>query len=98
MPHSRDCIVYCLTAPYDLGVSQLVELVVRHDPQSGDNVGIVIMTRKSGDRESWDRCCHAFVGLVRKRFLTWRAVSAGDRDMLLEKARHLLDPELQTAS
>jgi len=78
--------------PYDLGVSQLVEMVVRHDRETKDNIATVIMTRKSGDHESWERCCHAFIGLLRKRFLTWRAVGAEDRDLLLERARQMLDP------
>jgi hypothetical protein len=81
--------------PYDLGVSQRVELVVRHDPQTNDNVATVIMTRQSGDRESWERCCHAFIGLLRKRFLTWRAIATVDRDLLLERGRGLLDKSKQ---
>ncbi len=79
--------------PYDLGVSQVVEVVVRRDPKTGDNVATVTMTRKSGDLKSWERCCHSFIGLLRKRFLTWRAVSDTDRQLLLERGRRLLDPE-----
>jgi hypothetical protein len=82
--------------PYDLGVSQRVELVVRHDPKTNDNVATVVMTRQSGDRESWERCCHAFIGLLRKRFLTWRAIATADRDLLLERGRKLLEKEKQT--
>lgn len=76
--------------PYDLGVSQQVDVVVRHEQDTGDNVATIIMTRKSGDRESWERCCHAFIGLLRKRFLTWRAVGTEDRAMLFERGRELL--------
>lgn len=76
--------------PYDLAVSQAVELVVRHMPDSGDNVATVLMTRKSGDKESWERCCHAFIGLLRKRFLNWRAVPDDARSRLLERGRELL--------
>ena len=80
--------------PYDLGVSQTVALVVRRLPETGDNVATVIMTRKSGDRESWERCCHAFIGLLRKRFLTWRAISDPERSRLLERGRRLLEATL----
>lgn len=80
--------------PYDLGVSQTVEMVVRHTPDTGDNVATVIMTRKSGDRESWERCCHAFTGLLRKRFLTWRAVPNEHRQRLLERGRKLLEASI----
>jgi len=88
----------CLTAitwlkPYDLGVSQTVDLVVQYNPKTSDNVARVIMTRKSGDHSSWERCNHRFIGLLRKRFLTWRAVSEADRKGLLERGRGLLDPE-----
>ncbi|MAE64009.1 MAG: hypothetical protein CMJ18_07015 [Phycisphaeraceae bacterium] len=76
--------------PYDLGVSQRVELMVRHDPKTGGNVPIVAMTCRSGDRESWQRCCHAFIGRLRKRLLTWRAVGHEDRDRLLERGREML--------
>jgi len=79
--------------PYDLGVSQDVELLVRHLPDTGDNVATVVMTRTSGDHESWERCCHAFIGLLRKRFLTWRDVAGEDRDRLFERGREMLAPE-----
>lgn len=87
----------CLTTttwlkPYDLGVSQKVDVIVRLDSKTGDNVAVVVMTRLSGDRDSWDRCRHAFIRLLRKRFLTWRAVSDDDRKLLLERGRKLLDP------
>ncbi len=76
--------------PYDLGVSQSVEVVVRHLPDTGDNVATISMTRKSGDKDSWERCCHAFIGLVRKRFLTWRAIPESERLRLLERGRKML--------
>jgi len=80
--------------PYDLGVSQSVRIVVRHDPETGDNLAVVQMQRLSGDIDSWERCCHAFIGLLRKRFLTWRAVTPEDRGRLLVRGRQ----ELETAS
>lgn len=79
--------------PYDLGVSQTVTIIVRHFKDTGDNVATVLMTRKTGDSESWERCCHAFIGLLRKRFLTWRAVSDDLRAQLLERGQQLLDKE-----
>ncbi|HRR82115.1 MAG TPA: ABC transporter permease [Planctomycetota bacterium] len=56
-----------------------------------DNVATVVMTRKSGDKESWERCCHAFIGLLRKRFLTWRAIPDAERQRLLERGRRMLE-------
>ena len=77
--------------PYDLGVSQSVEVIVRRAPATGDNVATVVMTRASGDRDSWERCNHAFIGLLRKRFLTWRAIPNEERARLLERGRRLLE-------
>jgi hypothetical protein len=77
--------------PYDLGVSQLVTLVVRRAPRTGDNVATVVMARKSGDKDSWERCAHAFIGLLRKRFLTWRAIPDEERQRLLERGRRMLE-------
>ena len=82
--------------PYDLGVSQNVELVIRRDPDTGDNIAFVVMTLLSGDHASWERCNHKFIGMLRKRFLTWRAISDEDRDALLERARKLLDKSTET--
>jgi hypothetical protein len=58
-------------------------------------VATVVMTRKSGDKDSWERCCHAFIGLLRKRFLTWRAIPDEERDRLLERGRRLLEQSLK---
>lgn len=79
--------------PYDLGVSQDVTVVVRHN-EDGDNVAVISMVRKSGDRDSWERCCHRFIGMLRKRFLTWRAVDDINRSRLLERGREILKDSL----
>ncbi|MCX7935989.1 MAG: hypothetical protein N3A66_12110, partial [Planctomycetota bacterium] len=76
--------------PYDLGVSQEVKIEVRHDPRTGDNLATVIITCRSGDKSNWERCCHLFIGLLRKRFLTWRAVSEDDRRMLWVRGKAAL--------
>lgn len=83
--------------PYDLGVSQTVELTVHRDEQTGDNVARVLMQRESGDVDSWERCVHRFIGHLRKRLLTWRGVTDEDRARLLEQGRELLDPQRSEA-
>jgi hypothetical protein len=83
--------------PYDLGVSQSVEVIVRRAPATGDNVATVVMTRASGDRASWERCNHAFIGLLRKRFLTWRAIPNEERARLLERGRRILEQSMRDA-
>lgn len=83
--------------PYDLGVSQTVDLAVHRDPETGDNVARVLMQRESGDVDSWERCVHRFIGHLRKRLLTWRGVTDEDRARLLEQGRDLLDPQRSEA-
>ena len=80
--------------PYDLGLSQLVELVVRHDPNTGDNVATVVISRLTGEHEAWERSSHAFVGLLRRRFLEWRAISDEDHNLLFERGRQVLAARL----
>lgn len=80
--------------PYDLGLSQIVELVVRHDPNTGDNVASVVIRRLTGEHEAWERSTHVFVGLLRRRFLEWRAISDADHDQLFERGRSLLASKL----
>jgi len=80
--------------PYDLGVSQRVEVAVRHIAETGDNVATVTMTRLSGDTENWERCCYAFIGQLRKRFLTWRGIPPAEREHLFERGRQVLEAGL----
>jgi len=79
--------------PYDLGVSQHVEVLVTREQMHGDLIAQVTLERASGDHSSWQRCNHLFVGLLRRRFLTWRGVGADDRQRLLERGRDMFDPE-----
>jgi hypothetical protein len=80
--------------PYDLGLSQGVELVVRHDPNTGDNVATVVISRLTGEHEAWERSSHAFVGLLRRRFLEWRAISEADHNQLFDRGRLILAQRL----
>ncbi len=80
--------------PYDLGVSQRVEVTSRRAPDGKGIVATVTMTRLSGDLSSWERCCHSFVGLLRKRFLTWRAIPDDMRERLMTRGRLALEEAL----
>jgi hypothetical protein len=80
--------------PYDLGLSQRVELVVRHDPNTGDNVAAVVISRLTGEHGAWERSSHVFVGLLRRRFLEWRAISKEDHNRLFERGRVVLAARL----
>ena len=77
--------------PYDLGVRQDVEVCVRKHRLTQDNIASVVLRRHSGDHHAWQRCCHGFIGHLRKRFLNWRGLGERDRLRLLEKGRVLLE-------
>ena len=63
-------------SPYDLGVSQRVELIMS---PTEDIEGIyrieINITRLSGDVASWKRLNVGFLNVLRKRFLVWRTIT-----------------------
>jgi len=95
-PDGEACPVVTTTTwlkPYDLGVSQKVRLTVQLAEATGDHIAVLTITRQSGDRDNWQRCCHRFLGLLRRRMLTWRGVSLEDRAALHDRACQMLDPD-----
>ena len=65
----------CWLAPFDLSVSQHVEL--RALPTEDEGITRIEMriTRKSGEFSNWLRLNRGFLTLMRKQFLIWRTVS-----------------------
>jgi hypothetical protein len=82
-------------APFDLGVSQMVDL--RTIPTSMEDVFEVrcMITRESGDISNWKRVNRRFLNTLRKQFLIWRTLKAQDRDKYLTTAGQAA--ELETA-
>jgi hypothetical protein len=82
-------------APYDLGVSQRVEL--RTLPTE-DIPGIyrieMELQRVSGDVASWRRLNSGFLNVLRKRFLVWRTLDPEMRAEYLEEGRRLAEAQL----
>lgn len=62
-------------APYDLGVSQVLEM--RTTPTEEGHVYQVdiVLHRLSGDLTSWRKTNWLFINLLRKQFLIWRTIS-----------------------
>lgn len=76
--------------PYDLGVSQGMEISLPADPETGEFVAHVRITRLSGHTAAWQRAARPFLGSLRKQFLNWRATTPEDRaEMFAEAARTL---------
>lgn len=61
-------------APYDLGISQEVQL--KAIPTGEHNIYKieVVINRLSGDVASWKRINRGFLNVLRKRFLVWRTI------------------------
>ncbi|HPK01604.1 MAG TPA: ABC transporter permease [Candidatus Sumerlaeota bacterium] len=77
--------------PFDLGVSQRLEIVMTPDPETGEFKAGVRLERLTGTREAWLRLNKAFVADLRRHFLHWRAVDESDRRNLFDEARdHIL--------
>lgn len=82
--------------PYDLGVSQLMTISIPLDPETGEYIARIKLTRKSGTQESWRRVNHHFVMQIRKQFLHWRAVTPDQKKELFAESRQRLESTLQT--
>ena len=73
-------------APFDLGVSQIVNL--NTVPTSMEDVFEVRLriTRESGDISNWKRVNRRFLNTLRKQFLIWRTLRADERERYLRGA------------
>ena len=80
-------------APYDLGISQNVEL--RAIPAGEHNIYKieVIIRRLSGDVASWKRINRGFLNVLRKRFLVWRTIPPDLKQQYAEEGRQILQGE-----
>ena len=75
--------------PFDLGVSQDVEIELGTDPETREYIAKMTITRITGTLESWHRLNKPFVTAVRHQFLHWRAVGDTQKSILFAKARAL---------
>jgi len=70
-------------APFDLGVSQIVELnTTPTDMEDVFELRLVIH-RLSGDISNWKRVNRRFLNTLRKQFLIWRTLRADERERYL---------------
>ena len=66
-------------APYDLGVSQALELTLSPSRVAGVYVLDLVLVRLAGDPENWPTVNRRFLANVRRQFLTWRTLGAAER-------------------
>ncbi|MEI6084618.1 MAG: FtsX-like permease family protein [Verrucomicrobiota bacterium] len=76
--------------PYDLGVSQQMEISLPTDPETGEFIARVRLQRLSGNVAAWQRTLKPFLGVVRKQFLNWRVTTTGQREELFVEAKQML--------
>jgi len=83
--HGTAYIIDVMTwvAPFDLGVSQKVQL--RTIPTDMEDVFEIRLhlERASGDVSSWRRVNRRFLNTLRKQFLIWRTLRSDERDRYL---------------
>ena len=85
-------------APYDLGISQNVEM--RAIPAGEHNIYKieVVIHRLSGDVASWKRINRGFLNVLRKRFLVWRTVPQELKLRYAEEGKQILSGEAVEAT
>ncbi|MEI6148662.1 MAG: FtsX-like permease family protein [bacterium] len=76
--------------PYDLGVSQRLEISLPTDPETAEYIARITITRLSGHVTTWERRVKPFLGTLRKQFLNWRVTTEVDRTKLFAEAKRLL--------
>ncbi|MCS6859373.1 MAG: ABC transporter permease [Abditibacteriales bacterium] len=77
-------------APYDLGVSQWLDL--RMTPAEEGHVFEIVLhlTRESGDVNSWKKTNWLFLNTLRKQFLIWRTISPASKLEYEQRAEEML--------
>jgi hypothetical protein len=76
--------------PFDLGVSQRLEITLPVDPQTGEYIATIRLVRLSGTSSAWNRAVQPFLAVLRKQFLTWRAARPDERAEMYTEAAALL--------
>jgi hypothetical protein len=76
--------------PFDLGVSQRLRIALPTDPETGEFIAQITITRLSGTMAAWERAVMPFLTALRKQFLNWRAVTDAERTEMFDEAKTLL--------
>lgn len=93
-PNSNGLVPHIATTvwlkPFDLGVSQQLDIALPTDPETGEFIARITIERLSGTVSAWNRAVMPFLVALRKQFLNWRAVSDAERTEMFEEAHALL--------
>ena len=80
----------CWLAPFDLSVSQNVQLRALPTDDEGITRIEMCITRLSGEAVNWTRLNRGFLTLMRKQFLIWRTVPTDVKDQYRREGRDRL--------
>ena len=80
-------------APFDLGVSQKIELRATPTEDKGIYLIVVFINRMSGEGEDWKRLNRHFLNCLRKQFLVWRTIAEQTKEEYREEGRKFLFKE-----
>jgi hypothetical protein len=75
--------------PFDLAVSQRLRITLPTDSETDEFIASITLERLSGTTTAWNRTVMPFLGVLRKQFLNWRAVSDAERSEMFAEAREL---------
>ncbi|MBT3342936.1 MAG: M28 family peptidase [Gemmatimonadetes bacterium] len=78
-------------APFDMGVSQFVQIDLAPSATPGVHGVFVYILRLSGQDTYWQRVNGSFFNALRKQFLLWHTMSAADKVYHRDAARRMLD-------
>jgi len=78
-------------APFDMGISQEVELRALPTEDAGIARIQVFIHRLSGEMSAWQRMNKGFLTEIRKQFLIWRTVPESIKLEYAEQGRRLVD-------
>ena len=78
-------------APFDLGVSQKVEMKAIPTGEYGIYEIHLEIRRLSGEVNNWERLNRRFLDIIRKQFLIWRTVSLEIKSEYIEQGEKILD-------
>ncbi len=91
-----DVTVWC--KPFDLGVSQRIEIKLAMDSRTHEYLSRMSMTRLTGTHDAWQRLNGPLVTRIREHFLHWRAASEEMKQEFYAKAKSLLEAGAEIGS
>ncbi len=74
-------------APYELGVSQDVELLFARSKEAVEWTTTVRLIRRTGPRDAWERLNYTFIDEIRKQLLLWRSLSPEEKGKYAESLK-----------